>query len=154
MIPAATIDTSGLDDLYNEMRRMGENAGPVVQAMVEEGANIIRDEWKASAERHGHRDTGAMIESVGFPKPVQTYSDVSFRDIYPIGKDKRKTRNAEKAFVLNYGTSRIRPSYWVAEAEEAAGPKVQARLQEIWDEYLESGTIPGAGGAPAEQPTD
>lgn len=148
------MDTSGLDELIREMERMGEQSGPVAKAMVEEGANIIRDEWKASAERHGHRDTGAMIDSIGFPSPVRTMGDILYRDVYPLGKDKKMTRNAEKAFILNYGTSKIKPSYWVEEADEAAGPKAEARLQAIWDDYIEHGTVPGAGGAPAEQPTD
>ena len=149
MITAARFDTSGLDDLVDDMRRMGQDSGEVAEAMVNAAVIEIRDAWRQSAEDHELRDTGAMIESIGFPQPVQNVAGVLQRDVYPQGKDAKGVRNAEKAFVLNYGTSKIRPTYWVDNADEAAGPKVQARLEKIWDEYLETGKVPNIpdGGA-------
>ena len=138
----ANMDTSGLDELIRDMQRMGEDASEVAQAMVREAASVIRDAWKESAEKHGLIDTGAMIESIGYPGPVARIGDALYRDVYPLGKDRKGTRNAEKAFVLNYGTSRILPTYWVDEAEDAAAPRVQERLEKIWNDYLETGKIP------------
>lgn len=146
----ARFDAPGLDSLIKEMERMGQASGEVAESMVNAAVSVIRDEWKDSAERHGLRDTGAMIDSIGFPGPVQNVGGTLFRDVYPQGVDGKGTRNAEKAFILNYGKHNQEPTYWVDEADAAAGPKVQARLEEIWAEFLETGRppiIPDPGGS-------
>ena len=138
----ARFDAPGLDDLIREMQRMGEDSGEVAEAMVNAAVIEIRDAWKESAENHGLRDTGAMIESIGFPAPVQNAGGILYRDVYPQGKDGKGVRNAEKAFILNYGTKRRAATYWVDEADQASGPRVQQRLEEIWGEFLETGKVP------------
>ena len=138
----ARFDTSGLDETIREMQRMGQDSGEVAKAMVNAAVIEIRDAWKKSAEDHGLRDTGAMIESIGFPAPVQDAGGILYRDVYQQGVDRKGTRNAEKAFVLHYGTSRVKPTYWVDDADAAAGPKVQERLEGIWGEFLETGKVP------------
>ena len=145
----ARFDTDGLDDLIDEMQRMGQRSGEVAKAMTAAAADEIRDAWKQAAEEYGLRDTGAMIESIGFPGPVKDVGGILQQDVYPQGKDERGVRNAEKAFIQHYGSSRIKPKYWVDEADAAAGPKVQQRLEDIWGEFLETGKVPNIpdGGA-------
>lgn len=138
----ARFDTSGLDDLISEMQRMGETGGEVARTMVNAAVKEIAASWRETAEEHGFRDTGAMIDSIGYPEPVGSIGDALYRDVYPQGKDRKGVRNAEKAFLLHYGTSRIRPAYWVDEADAKAGPRVQERLEEIWGEFLETGRVP------------
>lgn len=132
----ARFETSGLDNMISEMQRLGQDMGEVAKRMVDAAVEEIKDAWKDSAEKHGHRDTGAMIDSVGYPNPVYKVGDALARDVYPQGKDGRGTRNAEKAFILNYGTSKIKPSHWVDEADENAEPLVEEKLLNIWDEHL------------------
>ena len=138
----ARFDTPGLDKLILEMQKMGQDSGKVAESMVDAAVGVIRDEWRASAERHDLIDTGAMINSIGFPAPVQSAGGVLYRDVYPQGKDAKGVKNAEKAFINNYGTSRKAPTYWVDEADAAAGPKVQDALETIWGEFLETGRVP------------
>lgn len=132
----ARFDTSGLDDMVREMQRLGQDIGPVAESMVDAAVEEIKNAWKDSAERHKHRDTGALIDSIGYPQPIYKIGDALARDVYPQGRDGHNVRNAEKAFILNYGTSRIPASHWVDEADEVAGPLVEEKLLEIWDEYL------------------
>ena len=135
----ARFNTEGLDDLINEMERLGQNTGPVAEEMVNAAVDVIREEWRKSAEKHGHRDTGAMIKSIGIgPGPVKA-GGLLYRDVYPQGKDSKGVRNAEKAFILHYGTARIPASYWVDDADDASGEPVQTVCQEIWDRFLASG---------------
>lgn len=138
----AQIDTTGLQELLNDMRRMGEASGPVARAMTAAAAEEISASWRQTAEAYGLRDTGAMIESVGWPEGVQALGDIFAADIYPQGRDARGVRNAEKAFIQHYGSSRIRPTYWVDQADKAAADPVQRRLEEIWGQFLETGQVP------------
>lgn len=131
----ARFDTSGLDDLFLEMEREAELVGEIADEMLLAGAEIVKQEWKKSAERHGHRDTGALIESIGYPIKPKTAKDIRKIDIYPQGKDAKGTRNAEKAFILNYGTPRKgKPgSHWVDDADAASAEPVEKAFKEIWE---------------------
>ena len=133
----ARLDTSGLDDLINEMRRLGQDDGPVVDEMLDTAAGIIREQWKETARERGHVDTGAMIDSVDFP--VKGNARALYRDIYPQGTDAKGVRNAEKAFILHYGKRNMPGDYWVDDAEIKAGPEAIEACQAIWDRFLKSG---------------
>lgn len=134
----ARFDTTGIQDIISAMERMGQDVGPVAEEMVDAAVGEIRDAWRASADAHGHRDTGAMIESIGFgPGPVRA-GGILYRDVYPQGKDSKGTRNAEKAFILHYGCKRFPGSYWVDEADEKAAEPAQAKIEAIWDRFLAS----------------
>ncbi len=132
----ARMDTSGLDELVNQMRRLGQDSGPVAEEMLDTAAGIIRDQWRETAKEHGHVDTGAMIDSVDFP--VKGNVRAMYRDIYPQGKDAKGVSNAEKAFILHYGKHNMPGDYWVDEAEMKAGPEAIEACQAIWNRFLES----------------
>ena len=134
----ARFDTTGIQDMISAMERMGQDVGPVAEEMVDAAVGEIQNAWRASADAHGHRDTGAMIESIGFgPGPVRA-GGILYRDVYPQGKDSKGTRNAEKAFILHYGCKRFPGSYWVDEADEKAAEPAQAKIEAIWDRFLAS----------------
>lgn len=132
----ARFDTSGIDDVIRQMRDLQELAGPTADRMLMAGAEQVKIAWRQSAERHGHRDTGDMIDAIGYPRKPRTVDDVRAIDIYPQGVDHKGVRNAEKAFILHYGTSKRKGSHWIDDADEAAGPLVQAEMERIWDDYL------------------
>lgn len=132
----AQMNTSGLDELVNQMRRLGQDTGPVTEEMLDTAAGIIRDQWKETAKSYGHVNTGAMVESVDFP--VKGNARAMYRDIYPQGKDAKGVRNAEKAFILHYGKHNMPGTYWVDDAETKAGPEAVAACQDIWNRFLES----------------
>ena len=132
----ARFDTSGLDSLIGQMQKLGQNEGPVAEEMVNAAVEVIRDEWRKSAQAHGHIDTGAMIESIGYgPGPVRA-GGLLYRDVYPQGRDSKGTRNAEKAFILQYGCRRFPGSHWIDDADDKSAAPVQAACEAIWDRFL------------------
>lgn len=137
----ARMNTSGLDALIGDMQKMGQQIGPMADAMVSAAMADIRDCWVESAEEHEHIDTRAMIESIGTSHPPVHLGDAVMNEVSPQGKDKSGTRNAEKAFILNFGSSMIKPSHWVDEAEAKAGGVVQNTLEDMWGKFIESGGV-------------
>lgn len=132
----ARFSTEGLDDLIAEMERLKQDEGPVAEKIVNAAVEEIKIAWKETAEKHGYRDTGALINSIGIgPGPVRA-GFLLYRDVYPHGKDKKGVRNAEKAFILHYGTSRIKASYWVDEADQASAEPVRLVCEQIWEEFI------------------
>ena len=136
----AQFSTDGIDQIAAEMAWMGEAAGETADEMLLAGAEEVKRAWKETAERHGYRETGDMIESIRADKaPKSDANDVRRISVYPRGEDRKGVRNAEKAYVLHYGTSKIHGSHWVDEADQDAGPMVQDVFEKIWDRHLKGG---------------
>lgn len=148
----ARFEVEGLDVLLDEMKRYDQLSGPTADKMLLAGAEEVKQAWKNEAERRQFRDTKAMINSIGFPRAVKRASDILSIDIYPQRKDKKGTRNAEKAFILHWGTSSnstskrkrkkkfsgpgIPRTLWVDDADRASSPRVMEAYTRIWDEFL------------------
>lgn len=137
----ARITIIGMDETIRSIEQLGENAGPVVDAMLRAGAQVASEEWEASGRRHHHIDTGQMIASIGFSGKIKNSGGVKSIDVFPQGKDHKGVRNVEKAFVLNYGARGRAGSHWVDEANSQAEPKVATTMQAIWDEYITTGNV-------------
>lgn len=138
----ARFDMSGLDETIREMRRMGESSGALAKAMLQTGAERVKTAWRSSAEAHELRDTGDMIESIGFARdPVDIGGALSI-DIYPQGKDRKGVRNAEKAFMLHYGTSHVKATRWVDDADAICEDTVVPAMQAVFDEFVATGRVP------------
>ena len=146
----ARFDTEGLQQVIDDMRRMGEQSGEAAKALLMIGAEQVRIAWQQAAEKHGHKDTGALIRSIGYPRQPKQLGDILSIDIYPVGKDAKGVRNAEKAFILHYGTSKYPGSRWVDTADRISDALVTPAMTEAWERYLETGQLPnvsGLGGA-------
>ena len=77
-----------------------------------------------------------MIASIGFPRTPKDAGSIRSIDIYPQGKDKRGIRNPEKAFILHYGTKKIKGSRWVDDADRYSEETVVPAMIRVWDNYL------------------
>lgn len=134
----ARFDISGLDETIEEMKRLGQMTGQTADAMLMAGADEVRKAWRQSAEEHRHRDTGDMIASIGFARKPKEIGSIRSIDIYPQGKDKRNIRNAEKAFILHYGTTKIRGSRWVDDADKISDQTVVPAMIRVWEQFLQN----------------
>lgn len=138
----ARFEIDGMDEIIDKMKSMQMLTGKVAETMLMAAAAEVREAWRESAEEHAHRNTGQMIASIGYPRKPTAASDSLTIDIYPQGKNTGGVRNAEVAFVLHYGTSKMPGSRWVDDADSKSGPRVTAAMTRIWDTYLETGTVP------------
>lgn len=128
----------GLDDVYDEMRRMEQTTGEVAQRMIEAGGQECIRAWKIAIGMHGHsgkgisgRATGEMMNAVGI-KFVKKQGK-RCAEIYPLGKDSRGVRNAEKAFILHYGRSNMQGDHFVDDAEQIAEAEAIPVMIDIWE---------------------
>jgi hypothetical protein len=138
----ARFETDGLDAMIEEMHRMQQLTGHVARAVLQAGAEGVKKAWKLAAEEHGLRDTGDMIESIGFAREPKSAGDVKFIDIYPQGTDRKGVRNAEKAFILHYGHSKADPTYWVDDADAYSADFAVPAMEEVWAQFLATGEVP------------
>ena len=76
----ARFEMSGLDDVINQMRGMGQESGAVAEEMLTVGAWEVVTGWERTAEEHGLRDTGAMIDSIA-PTKVKKGATLKWCDV-------------------------------------------------------------------------
>lgn len=143
----ATITTTGFSDLLKDLEGLGEDVDAMAADMLDAGSDIAVEEWKKGIQNEEHKivakdgrgfinkrgyvDTGDMVNSVG-----RTLKKGRTAEIYPQGKDRKGTRNAEKAFILHYGTSNFQGSRFVDGIEDKAFPEVAVAMGHVMDEYL------------------
>lgn len=137
----ARFDVRGIEPILKDMARLQEQTGPVADAMLMAAAGVVRQEWIYAIERHRHRKSRDMMNSVGYPRRPKTAGDIRTIDIYPQGVDRRGIRNAEKAFIAHYGRVHQTGSGFVDEADRNSEQPVMDVMTRIWDQYLESGSV-------------
>ena len=133
----ARFDVSGLDETIEDMKRMGQMSGEVADSMLRAGAEEVRIAWRQSAEEHRHRDTGDLIAAIGYARKPKEVGSIRSIDIYPQGKDRKGIRNAEKAFILHYGTRRIKGSRWVDDADRKSEETVVPAMIRVWEKFID-----------------
>lgn len=139
----ARLDSSGFEAALAEMRKRGEQSGAVARAILSTGAASAVGSWPETITRLGLVDTGALRDSIA-ASAVKDNGGTLSRDITAKGTDGKGVRNREKAFILHYGTSRIKGSYWWDTAERDAEPKVAAAMTAAWNEYTQTGNVPAS----------
>lgn len=138
----ARFDVTGLEDTIREMRRLGEESGDAARAMLQAGAEKVKGAWRKATEAHGLVDTGDMLESIGFARNPKKIGDMMSVDIYPQGTDRKGVRNAEKAFILHYGTSSRPATRFIDDADAMSEAEAIPAMEEIWDRYIQTGVVP------------
>lgn len=131
----AKFEINGVERIIDELGSMDALTGPMAEEMIREGAKKIVGTWKSVIERRGHVDTGAMLKSVKSKKPSGG-TEALEREIYPLGKDAKGVRNAEKAFILHYGWKSRQGDHFIEEImDESVEPAVSA-MEAVMDKYM------------------
>ena len=126
------LKTQGLDKFADDLRRAGADLPQVQSDMLDAGAQATVEAWKDGIERAGHKDTGDMQKSVRASKR----SRGTERAVAPQGKDRKDVRNAEKAFILHYGSSSIVGDRFVDKIEEKADEAAAQRMDAVLTAHL------------------
>ena len=134
----ALFNGEGFNELLSDLKTNGDMLDVAAPEILEAGAAVVADAWRDAIKAHDLIDSGDMLESVGHSEIVNTETEKKVA-IYPQGRDHKGVRNAEKAYVLHYGTSKIHGSHWVDEADQDADPMVQDVFEKIWDRHLKGG---------------
>ena len=124
----ARMEFSGVEEVMNQLFAESERLERKATEMLGEAGQVVVKAWQDAIEDHGHVDTGDMKNSVR-ASAVKKTGEAYTSSIYPHGRDRKKQSNAEKAFVLHYGTSRIRGDHFVDDAEERASEAAERAME-------------------------
>lgn len=135
----AKCSMSGFDELAADLKKLEQlDNDELVGEMLDAGAEIVVREWKNGISKiiKTKRSKGELLESIGTGKGIEKNGDVSAKTIYPIGKDSKGVRNAEKAFILHYGKSGQTPTFFVDDVEAAAEDEAVEAMSEVFNDFL------------------
>lgn len=122
----------GFDELISATAELADDVDSFADEIIDMAGDEFVAGWKDSIKKHGLVDTGAMLNSVGQIKSKSAHEVT----VYPLGKDKKGVRNAEKAYINHYGRGKKVGTHFVDEAESTAQKKVDAKTEEIYDSWI------------------
>ena len=93
----------------------------------------------ARMSAQGFDDIFAELRALGDGAPANPKkgNNATSREVYPQGVGSNGTRNAAKAYIAHYGTSRQKPTYFVDEAERSAEEPINEAMEAVWDDFIE-----------------
>lgn len=146
----AKFKCNGLDELNLSLQDAAAMPEETAYSILEAGAAALIPRWQETLQFM--KRTGQLIESI---KAARKKGETPIVAITPKGKRKNaytgKRRkhdgspggtyqgtNAEVAYILEYGTPRMKATHWMETTNEEAGDEVVAAEAAVWDEYLKS----------------
>lgn len=135
----ARMEFSGTQELMDQLFAESERLERKATEMLGEAGKVVVDAWKQAITEAGHappgksrRATGDLLNSVR-ASAVKKNGDAYTTSIYPHGRDRKRQRMADIAFVLHYGTSKIKGDHFVDDAEAKADEAAQAVMEQVWN---------------------
>ena len=138
----ATFNMDGVDDLMLSFSEIAEIPENVQDEILNAQADIAIPAQQAKAQAYGVVDTGLMASSIKKTKPKILKDGSRAIYVYPHGSRTRgrgkKTRNAEIAFVNEYGVRGRAPRPFIRDANAACEEKIVQAAAEVHDKWLKS----------------
>ena len=129
----ADFNVTGLDDVMKEMMSHQQAAEEAIPEMLNAGADILVKAQKSEVQSMKLVDTGDMMKSIKGDKIKKDKDGNSYIDVYPQGKNRRGGRNADVAFVNEYGKSNQDARPWMRTANAKCSDEITEKEKEIWD---------------------
>lgn len=134
---------NGLGELMFSLEEIMELPDETAEAMLEAEAKIVEEAQVYQGMKEGVYDTGATLRSIGHGKMKRSRDGGRVLYVYPQGTNEKGVRNAEVAFINEYGKRGQKARPFIRTANElAAGEAVQAAAQ-VYGAFLDSKGLQG-----------
>lgn len=143
----ARLSTNGIADLCVDLTGLAEDAGDMIEAMLNAEAEIVKEAQKKTAKSMGVYDDsgrnigGHMADSITVSGRVYKSADGAVQYVYPKGSRRRKnstSSNAEIAFINEFGKQGQPPRPFIRTANEASADKAVEAAAKVYDNFLRS----------------
>ena len=137
----AKVEFKGIDEVVTSLTELSELPDEVIDAMLNARADVVVEAQRQAAKRmlKGPYDTGETARSIKKGKPkLRDGQRVLY--VTPTGSRKRgkakAVRNAEIAFINEYGTRKIPARNFIRTANESCADAATAAEFEVYSQYL------------------
>lgn len=136
------LELTGMDDLLKAFENISQVPDSVVDRALTEMETIAADEIKSSGERYRIRDQESnvhILDNIKINKPKRTenggYADVTFSGSRT--RHGNNTRNAEIAFINEYGKRNQQARPFIGEAMNKKAKEIVQAGADIVTEWME-----------------
>lgn len=133
------LTVNGMDTLIDSLADLAKIPDSVIEDILNAEADVIVAEQKKTAQAMGVYDTGVTAGSIKKTAVKKSGLDRSI-SVYPQGTNKRGDRNAEVAFINEYGAPgrKIAARPFIRTANEQAEEKMVEAGEKAYYAYLDS----------------
>lgn len=131
----------GLDELMLSIQEIAEIPEEVQDEMLNAQGDVVAREQQESARRYGIQRTGLTIRSIRKGKVKLDKHGNRVLYVTPVGsriRGKKKTSNAEIAFLNEYGTKKQKARPFMRDANERSAEAATKAAAEIYYRWQES----------------
>ena len=128
------ITVNGLDALMDDLSDLAKLPDSVIDDVLNAEADVIVEAQKRSAQKMGVHKTGVTLNSI--KKVKKTGNDRSII-VSPQGKNPSGARNAEVAFVNEYGKKGQPARLFIRTANEQAQAQAVEAGEKVYHAYLD-----------------
>lgn len=131
----------GLDELMLSLQEIAEIPEEVQDEMLNAQGDVVAREQQESARRYGIQRTGLTIRSIRKGKVKLDKHGNRVLYVTPAGsriRGKKKTSNAEIAFLNEYGTKKQKARPFMRDANERSAEAATKAAAEIYYRWQES----------------
>lgn len=136
----AEFSVSDLDSLILDLEEMADLPDDVAEEMLEAQARIVEDAQVYIGMKMGVHQTGVTLQSITHGKMKRARDGNRVKHIYPRGINSRGERNAEVAFINEFGAPKrnIAPRPFILTANEEAADEAVKAASDVYDKFLKS----------------
>lgn len=133
----ARLSVSGAAELQLSHEQLAALPDSLLDGMLDAEADVVERAQKAKGRAYGVHRTGVTLASITRGKKRKT-KDGRAVDVAPQGTNVRGTRNAEVAFLNEYGVpgKNIAPRPFIRDANEECADEAVAAAEKVYDDYL------------------
>ncbi len=134
----ASLNITGLGETLTTMEKIANIPDNVIDSMLNAGADVVVKKQKKVGLRMGVHKTGVTLDSIKKSQKTGKTSAGRYIDIYPQGKNADGNRNAEVAFINEYGKEEQPARPFMRTANEEAEAEVTDAEAEVLQDWQES----------------
>lgn len=133
----ANLSVNGMDALIGDMTALAALPNDVIDGILNAEADIIEAEQRKTAREMGVYDTGMTASSIKKGRVERTAGETKIF-IYPRGKNQHGDRNAEVAFINEYGKRGQTARPFIRTSNERAADGMVEAGEKVLNAYLDS----------------
>lgn len=133
----ATFNCNGIDDLMLSMAEIAAVPEGIQDEMLNAQANIVERAQKSKGSAYGVHRTGVTLGSIKRTK-IKSGKDGRGLSVYPQGKNADGNRNAEVAFINEFGKRGQTARPFIKDANESSAAQTTEAARKVYDAWLSS----------------
>lgn len=133
----ATFDCNGIDDLMLSMAEIAAVPEDIQDEMLNAQAAVVERAQKSKGEAYGVHRTGVTLGSIKRTK-IKSGKDGRGLYVYPQGKNADGNRNAEVAFLNEFGKKGQPARPFINDANETSEAETTKAAFDVYDKWLKS----------------